>query len=533
MKRSVLFVLAIGVSAVLLSPWQLPAGPAASGQSDHLVFGLYQQIVDSFDPHVTNGTVNGSAYFLILDPLIWKTARGYRPGLAESWEVSADASEYTFRLRKGVTFHDGTAFNARAVKANFDRIVDPRTRSRIALGFMGSYRETVVVDDSTVRVRFARPYAPFLDGVSQPFLGMVSPAAVERWGTEVGLHLVGTGPFMLQEYIAGKQVVVTRNPKYNWAPDLFDRKGPPELRAITLSMLVEDATRVAAFERGEVHAIERVPSAEIARFKEKGINVGVYLQPGMPVSLMMNTSKPPLDDLRVRQALLHAVNREELAETFFKGVHKAAYGPISAATWGYVPSVRRISPFDLGRAQTLLSEAGWMPGADGIRVKGGERLRLEVIYIAAAGFDDTWQLVQAQLRRAGVDSTLAGMAGAPALERAAAGNFNLMHLRWTFSDPDTMNVMWHSRNVTGGTGFNFSKVRNPQIDILLESAAAERNLEKRRALYYRAQELIMQDAYLIPIYDEGNAVATSPRIEGLRVDPRGRYPLLYGVRFRR
>jgi peptide/nickel transport system substrate-binding protein len=524
--------LAIAAAAAIMAPWQLAAAPAG-GQSDQLVYGLYQQIVDSFDPQVTNGTANGSAYFLILDPLIWKTARGFRPGLAESWEVSPDATEYTFRLRKGVTFHDGAPFNARAVKVNFDRIVDPRTRSRIALGFMGSYRESVVVDDHTVRVRFSRSYAPFLDGVSQPFLGMISPTALERWGAEIGAHLVGTGPFMLQEYTAGKQVVVTRNPKYNWAPDLFDRKGPASLRTITLSMVVEDATRVAAFERGEMHAIERVPSADIARLKGKGVNVGVYLQPGMPVSLMMNTSKPPLDDIRVRQALLYAVNREELAETFFKGVHRAAYGPMSAATWGYVPSVRRLSGFDLPKAQALLNEAGWTPGPDGIRTKGGERLRMELIFIAGAGFDDTWQLVQAQLRRAGVDSTLAGMAGAPALERASAGNFNLMHLRWTFSDPDTLNVMWHSRNVAGGTGFNFSKVRNSQIDILLESAAAERNLEKRKALYYRAQELIMQDAYLIPIYDEGNAVATSDRIEGLKIDPRGRYPLLYGVRFRK
>jgi peptide/nickel transport system substrate-binding protein len=203
---------------------------------------------------------------------------------------------------------------------------------------------------------------------------------------------------------------------------------------------------------------------------------------------------------------------------------------VSAATWGYVPCVRKCSQFDLARALALLSEAGWTVGGDGIRTTGGERLRMEIIFIAGAGFDDTWQLVQAQLRRAGIDSTLQGLAGAPALERATAGAFNLMHLRWTFSDPDTMNVMWHSRNVGGGTGFNFSKVRNPQIDVLLETAAGERNLENRKAMYYRVQELIMQEAYLIPIYDEGNTIAVLPGVTGLQVDPRGRYPMFYGVR---
>ncbi len=158
-------------------------------------------------------------------------------------------------------------------------------------------------------------------------------------------------------------------------------------------------------------------------------------------------------------------------------------------------------------------------------MKDGERLNLELIFLTGTGFDETWQLVQAQLRDVGVEVSLNGMAPSAALEKASAGDFNVMHLRWTFSDPDTLNVMWHSRNITGGTGFNFSKVDNPQIDELLERAASEQDLEARRSMYEEIQEIIMEQAYLIPIYDEGNAVAFVSSLQGIAFDPRGRFVL--------
>jgi len=502
---------------------------AAAADGGVLTYALYQAINDSLDPHVTNGTVDAVVYAQALDPLIWKIPTGYAPGLAESWSVSSDSSEYTFHLRKGVVFQDGTSFNAQAVKATFDRIVNPQTKSRIALGFMGSYTATEITDDYTVRVKFAKPYAAFLDGASQVFLGIASPTAMQKWGADFGSHLIGTGPFTLQEYVSGQRVVLVRNPRYNWGPNFFTRPGPANLDRIVFTMLVEDVARVGALERGEVQAIEKTPTDDIPRLKQEGFRVELQLQPGMPISLVMNTARPPLDDIHVRQALEYAVSQTELVNTLFSGVNRPAKGPMSSATWGYNEQVQTMYPYDPSRAKALLDGAGWTMGPGGLRAKNGTSLRLQLIYLTGTGFDETWQLVQAQLRRVGIDAVLNGMAAGAALEKATAGDFDLIHLRWSFSDPDTLSVMWSSRNVGGGTGFNFSKAKNPVLDQLLDGGAAERDLKKRQDIYDRVQTTIMQQAYLIPIYDEGNPVAMAPKVVGMQFDPRGRAPLLHDV----
>jgi peptide/nickel transport system substrate-binding protein len=184
-------------------------GPTTGGK---IVYGLTLS-PSGIDPHVDASSELGIPLTSVYDTLVYQDLDGaFVPGLAERWEISGDGLVYTFYLRRDVTFHDGTVFDAEAVQFNLDRIADPATRSRKAQGMLGPYDRTEIVDEYTVKVHFQEPYAPFLDSASQVYLGMASPAAVEKWGAEYQLHQVGTGPFIFVEYVPNDHLTLVRTP---------------------------------------------------------------------------------------------------------------------------------------------------------------------------------------------------------------------------------------------------------------------------------------------------------------------------------
>jgi len=217
-----------------------------------ITYGL-TLIVSGVDPHSGSSSELGIFLTSVYDPLVWRDQEGkFYPGLAKSWEISDDGLTYTFHLRDDVTFHDGEPFNAAAVKASFERIVDPELKSRKAVYMMGSYKETEIVDDYTVKIHFETPYAPFLDSVSQVYLAMASPKAMEEWGIDgYREHQVGTGPFMVEEYVPKDHIVLVKNPDYNWAPEIMRHQGPAYLDKITFRFYPDAATRAPALEAGE------------------------------------------------------------------------------------------------------------------------------------------------------------------------------------------------------------------------------------------------------------------------------------------
>src|SRR5579864_6097953 len=170
---------------------------AAGAQGGELFYGLTNKF-DTLDPNVTTFSDVARMAYHMFDPLLWESKAGvFVPGLAEKWEVNADATQYTFHLRRDVKFHDGTPFNAEAVKFTFDRIVDPALKSQSAFSAIGPYDSSAVADPYTVVVKFKDPYAPFLSSVAQSLLSPVSPDAVKKYGKDFGTHPVGTGPFKI------------------------------------------------------------------------------------------------------------------------------------------------------------------------------------------------------------------------------------------------------------------------------------------------------------------------------------------------
>jgi ABC-type transport system substrate-binding protein len=359
----------------------IAAGPAA-GQpvsGGDFTFGYSSSFVDILDPHVTSQSVSHFIMANIFDPLVYLRTNGeFAPGLAESWAQSTDGLTWTFKLKRGVTFHDGTSFNAEAVKFSFDRMVDPETKSRQAgVALRGFYDRTDVVDGNTVRIVLKKPKASFLTVISQVFFAPVSPKAARELGAEFGRKPVGTGPFKFVEWVQNQHVKLVRNPDYTWGPP-FLHKGPAHFATLTFRQIPDAGARLAALESGQVDAVDVPPTHQLERLRaDPRFQVKSAPQPGMPWGWPMNTKRAPTDELKVRQAMIYALDRAALVKNVLQGAYRPAYGPLTPVTFGYNPAVEKMYPYDPRKAEALLDEAGWKKGPDGIRVKDGKPLVIE------------------------------------------------------------------------------------------------------------------------------------------------------------
>lgn len=528
-------IVGLGLLAIALIACQPPlpqpvetpaAGPRPGGR---LVYGL-TLVVSGIDPHVDASSELGIPLTSVYDTLVYQDLDGrFVPGLAEQWEVSEDGLTYTFYLRRDVTFHDGTPFNAAAVQFNLDRIADPETRSRKAAGLLGPYEGTEVVDEFTVRVHFRQPHAAFLDAASQVYLGMVSPTAVQKWGAEYQEHQVGTGPFRFKEYVPRDRLLLERNPDYAWAPAVYQHQGPAYLDEVEFRFFPDPASRVLALEAGQAHVMGEIPPQDAARLEESpDFDILRVPIPGQPLQFFINTEKPPTDDLRVRQALLYAADRAAIVQAVFRGTSAVAYGPLSPVTWGYEPSVVQMYAHDPARAAALLEEAGWRDSdGDGVREKEGRPLRLEMILMSWGYVPEVGQMLQAQFRQVGVDLQMQELAFPAAVAAAGEGQHHLAPMVFSSSDPGILSSTFHSANADAG--FNWAKVRDAELDRLLDAGAQAVDEAQRLAFYAQAQRRIMDLALIIPVRDYVNLNGISVQVKGLRYDRRGWFPWLYDV----
>jgi peptide/nickel transport system substrate-binding protein len=508
-------------------PVEAPSeGPRQGGR---LIYGL-TLVVSGIDPHVDASSELGIPLTSVYDTLLYQDSDGsFVPGLAERWEVSDDGLTYTFYLRKDVSFHDGTVFDAEAVKFSFDRIADPETKSRKAASLLGPYERTEVVDDFTVCVRFRQPHAAYLDAASQVYLAMVSPEAVQRWGAEYQEHQVGTGPFMFKEYVPRDHLILERNPDYDWAPEVYRHQGPAYLDSIEFRFFADPASRVLALESGQAHVMGEMPPQDVARLLESPeFDVLRVPIPGQPLQFFVNTDKPPTDDLRVRQALLYAADRDAITQAIFQATSPAAHGPLGAVTLGYDESVVDMYPHDLTKAAALLEEAGWVDSDnDGMRDKDGQPLRLEMILMGWGYVPEVGQMLQSQFREVGVDLRMQEMAFPAALAAAREGKHHLAPMVFSSSDPGILSSAFHSANADAG--FNWAKVRDEDLDRLLDAGAQALDEAERLELYAQAQQRIMDLALILPVRDYVNLNGVSVEVKGLRYDRRGWFPWLYDV----
>ncbi len=433
------------------------------------------------------------------------------PGLAESWEVSEDGTEYTFKLREGVTFHDGTPFNAEAVKFNFDRMLNEdhpfhNTGPFPLAFFFSSVEETTAVDETTVQFKLSAPYAPFLSNLAYPTGLMVSPAAVEAGGADFGRAPVGTGPFKFVEWRANEAVVIDRYEDY-WGE-------PAGAQAVVFRPIEDANTRVAEMIAGGIDMMVEVPPTALSQFEGDGFNVVEQAGPHLWF-LILNAKEGPMADKKVRQAVNYAINKEAIVNDVLEGTADVAAGPTPPAfAWAYNESLQPY-PYDPEKAKALLAEAGAEGASLTFYVTEGGSGMLDPVAMGTA--------IQADLAAVGLDvsietyewNTFLGNVN-PGLE----GKADMAEMAWMTNDPDTLPYLalrtdaWPENG-----GFNSGYYSNPEVDRLLEEARTAVDQEKRAELYKEMQAIVQEDAPWAFIANWKQNAVTNDRVENFALEP--------------
>lgn len=502
------------------------AEPAPAADAPTLRYGLAGTF-DKLDPNATTFSRVGQIALHIVDPLIWQPEVGtFEAGLATEWSVNADATEYTFKLREDVTFHDGTPFNAEAVKFTFDRIVDPETKAQTAVSLIGPYQETEILGEYELKVVFSRPFAPFLNSLSTAYLAPISPTAFARVGAaDWGLtEVVGTGPFKLVSFTPDSEVVLERNADYNWGPAFTGMSGASQIGQIIYTIIPEPSTRIAALESGELDFIEEVPTIDFDRISSTPGFVTVDVpQPGSGWSLMMNVRQAPMDDLAVRRAIQLASDKEGMIAAIWDGIGQVGCGPITRATFAFDEATCSMYTYDVEAANQVLEEAGYVDtNGDGIREKDGADLVVKHYYRAESPLSQLMaQYMQADLALAGISVELNGLSASGYFDAVRAGEHHTQNWWDTATDPDVVRILFYSANAGGGT--NRNNYENPEMDELIDAAAGEADPARRVELYSEIQKKVMDEAIMVFYNDPLTLYAHVEALSGAEMYLGGNY----------
>lgn len=434
------------------------------------------------------------------------------PSLAERWEVSPDGLSYTFQLRPDVLFHDGTPFDAEAVRYNFGRLLDPDhpeydTGPFPLAFFFSAVEEVEAIDSLTVRFRLKEPFAPFLANLAYPTGYLVSPSAVRRFGREYGRHPVGTGPFRFGGWESHRFVKLERFEGY--------RAGSARLRQVVFRPIADENARLTELLAGSCDVVTEVAPDMIDYFRRRP-DFEVHEKPGPHLwFLIFNTRSGPLADVRVRQAINYAIDKEGLCRDLLQGTATIAAGPVPKAFgWAFDPELQPY-PHDPDRARALLREAG----ADGATLtlyatESGSGM-LDPKAMATA--------IQGDLRAVGLRVTIETYEWNTFLakvNKGLEGQADMAEMAWMTNDPDTLPYLalrtaaWPEKG-----GFNSGYYSNPEVDRLLDEARRSTAQAERALLYREMQRLVWQDAPWAFIASWKQNAVTSRVVSGLRLEP--------------
>lgn len=480
---------------------------------------------------------NGAVVANIADRLLYQDPDTLElsPWIATSLpEVNEDATEYTFHIRTDVTYSDGTPLTAENVVRNFDLYgLGDSERMLTSSEQITNYERGEVIDEDTVRFHFSAPAPGFAQATSSFNAGLLADATLELAndgfapGNATGV--IGSGPFVITHEELGTRLVLDAREDYDWAPPAHPHQGPALLDGIDYVLASEDSVRVGGLVAGQADVARQIEAPVEKHLQEQGINVTWHGTNGVNNTLSFRFMHPHLRDIRMRQALIHAIDREEIMHTLFSDSYVPATSALAHTALGYQEQ-EDAYVHDAARAKELFDELGWVPGPDGIRTRDGERLSFTINEaVPQPRSREIITKIQEQLRRVGVEIHL--NPGDNATQNADSKDYRKIQIRHTMvgrADYDVIKSMWHSTNRNELLNGSDDTVHDQHLDDMLHDIASLAAEEDRAAKTREVQDYLTEQAYILPLFEEPVVYGVQPHVHGFQPESIGR-PSFYGV----
>jgi peptide/nickel transport system substrate-binding protein len=505
---------------------------AAAGdpvEGGELLYLEYQPYTTLYPPQ-SGFYPNGALIANITDRLLYQDPETleFSPWIATDWTVNTDATEYTFNLRDGVTFSDGSPLDAEVVAKNFDAygLGDAEAGFPVSEQ-INNYVSSEVVDADTVTFRFSAPSPGFLQATSANGAGLLSSATLDgdldAYAPGNGTGVVGSGPFVIAEETVGTEILLEARDDYDWAPAESEHQGRAYLDGVRFSVTPEDSVRIGALTSGQTDVIRYVQAYDEAQVEQAGLQLFAPQTQGVNNSLSLRFTNDILSDINVRKAIVAGVNAQEVVDTVFTPNYPVATGVLSHTALGYVDHEAELA-YDPDEANRLLDEAGWTLGSDGIREKDGQKLTLVASEAKPQPLSrDTLTLVAQQLKAIGVDlQILAADSGTYAEAIKDPDQVQLYHSMVGRTDLDVIKSQYASTNR------NANLSNDAELDRLLGLVASTADPAARLQASADAQQYLVDQAYVIPLFEEPQVYGAQDYVKGFGWDTVAR-PVFYNT----
>ncbi|GFZ91548.1 peptide ABC transporter substrate-binding protein [Elstera cyanobacteriorum] len=471
------------------------------------VFAVTAREVGAPSYNPITGTRLNSANSLIFDRLLLQDAdQSFHGLLAQSWDSTPDGMIWTFKLKPGVKFHDGEPFNAKVIDWWIPKFAGTENAYMVE-----AIDKVEIVDDLTFRFLMKKPDPNLLFNLASSFMGVPSPKAYDALGDKFGVTAAtGTGPFKMEKFTVGQETVLVRNEDYKWGSDLSQNRGPAKLKKITVREIADDSTAFLELKTGGVDFLYTVPTDFLPRLKQEAA-LKVMVIPGTEVVYMpINTSVEPFTDIKLRAAAAYAINQKDIWTALYGGIGKPANGFLISGLEEAKIDPKFAIAYDPARSKKLLDEAGWVPGPDGIRAKGGQKLQVKLWTTNGTEFKRISEAVQAQLKAVGIlaDITLFD-----------ASTINAQYKKKTEHQLAIRSYSWTNADIIDWF-FSGKRLGYPNVSMLNDPKAEELNdtaMNKSRTWNERVKNFIAYHEYVLsqyafaPIYEPANVFTYSAK----------------------
>ncbi len=488
-----------------------------TGQKGGTLVVAFNADPESLDPHITTALLAARVLALIHDNLVDQDYDGsFKPALAEKWDVSSDGLTYTFTLKTGVKFHSGKDFTADDVKYTFDRWVT--TEKSPTSYTIEPITSTDVVDPQTIKFTLKEPYNIFLDQVAGSWAVILNKDAVDKAGADYGVTTAeGTGPFKFDSWTRNDKLTLKQFADYSWGSPVFKNQGPAYVDGVEIRIIPEDNTRIAEFQSGNIHLVQDVPAAQVEQLSSTpGVSIVKYDQL-QTTYLGMNTTKAPFDDVNVRMAVNYALNRDEIVTGANFGLGTAANTMLAEKTPYYWAGSQDIAPkFDLDKAKSLLDQAGWAPGSDGIREKSGTKLTMPLWVINDSTTVLQAQIIEQQLSKAGIKVDTKQYEQTAWFAAARSGDQVGYIIGVFYSNADVLYFYFYSKQQPAPNRFSYS---NPDVDKWLLDSRSNTDKNAVTQDYQNIQKQLIEDAPAAPLIHQLGTLGKEDSVQGVQVHP--------------